>query len=165
MGLPNNWNSFIKFSSECSYLPKGKNKTVQFSCSVMSDSLRPHGLQHPRPPCPSASPRVCPSSCPLNRWCHRTVSSSVTLFSFCLQSLPASGSFPMSQLFASGGQWIGASALASVLPVSIQGWFLLGLTGLISLLSKELLYMCITLISLLSCLEFAVTSHCNEKQH
>ena len=99
-----------------------------FSRQVMSDSPRPHGLQHSRLPCSSPSPGVCPSSCPLNWWCHPTISSSNALFSFwSLQSFPASGSFPMSQLLASGGQSIGA--LASVLPKSIQGWFPLGLTG------------------------------------
>ena len=83
---------------------------LQSVSSVMSDSFRPHGLQHTRLPCPSPSHGVCPSSCPLNRWCHPTISSSVTLFSFCLQPFPASGSFPVSQLFPSGGQSIGASA-------------------------------------------------------
>ena len=107
-----------------------------FSRQVMSDSLRPHGLQHTRLPCPSPPPRGCPGSCPLNRWCHPTNSSSVILFSFCLQSFPASGSFPGSQLFTSGSQSIGASA--SVISMSIQGWFPLGLTGLISLLSTGL---------------------------
>ena len=88
----------------------------------MSDSLQPHGLQHTRPLCPSPSPRVCPSQCPLNWWCHPTISSSVGFFSFCLQSISASGSFPMSQLFTSGGQSVGASE--SVLPKSTQGRFL-----------------------------------------
>ena len=92
-----------------------------------------------RLPCPSPSPRVCSNSCPLSQWCHPTISSSVTPFSSCLQSFPASGSFPVIWLFASGGYSIGASASASVLPVSIQGWFPLGLTGLISLQSKGLL--------------------------
>ena len=111
-----------------------------FSHSVMSDSLQPHGLQHARLPCPSLSPGVCSNSCPLNWWCHPTISSSVAHFSFCPQSFPASGLFPMSQLFASGGQSIGASvsASASVLPMNIQGWFPLGLTGSISLLSRGL---------------------------
>ena len=95
----------------------------------MSDSLWPHGLQHARFPCPSPSPRVCSNSCPLSQWYHPTISSSVIPFSSCLQSFPASGSFPMSWLSASGGQSIGASASASVLPVNIQGWFPLGLTG------------------------------------
>ena len=92
-------------------------------------------MQHARPPCPLPSPRVCPNSCPLNQLCHPAISSSVTLF-FCLQSFPASGSFLMTWLFTSGGQRIRASA--SVLPMNIQGWFSLGLTGLISLLSKGL---------------------------
>ena len=109
-----------------------------FSHSVMSDSWQPCGLQHVRLPCPLTSPGVCSNSCPLNRWCHLTISSSVAHFSSCPQSFPASGFFPMSQLFASGGQSIGASALASVLPMNIQGWFPLGLTGLIPLLSKGL---------------------------
>ena len=104
-----------------------------FSRPVVSDSLWPHGLQNSRPPCPSPSLRVCPSSCPLNRWCHPTISSSVAFFSFCLHSFSASGSFPMSWLFASSGQNIEASSSASVLPKTIQGWFTLGLTGLISL--------------------------------
>ena len=104
----------------------------------MSDSLWPHGLQHARFPCPSPSPRACTNSCPLNQWCHPTISSSVVPFSSCLQCFPASGSFPMSQLFAAGGQSIGASASASVLPMNIQAWFPLGLTCLISLQAKGL---------------------------
>ena len=104
---------------------------VQFSHSVMSDSLRPHEPQHARPPCPSPTPRVYSNSCPLSWWCHPTISSSVTPFSSCLQSFPASGSFAMSQLSASGGQSIGVSASASVPPMNIQGWFPLGLTGLL----------------------------------
>ena len=107
-----------------------------FSHSVMSDSLRPYRLQHIRLPCPSASPGACPNSCPLSRWCHPTISSSVVHFSSCPQSFPASRSFPMSWLFTSGGPSIGA--LASVFPMNIQGWFPLGLTGLISLQSKRL---------------------------
>ena len=110
----------------------------QFSCSVVSDSLQPHGLQHARFPCTSPTPRACSNSCPSSRWCHPTISSFVIPFSSCLQSFPASGSFPMSQLFASGGQSIGASALASVLPMNIQDWFPLGWTGWISLQSKGL---------------------------
>ena len=94
-----------------------------FSCSVVSDSWWPHGLQHSRPPCPSPSPGVCSNSGPLSQWCHPTISSSVTPFSSCLQSFPAPGSFPMSWLFTSGGQCIGASTSASVLPINIQGWF------------------------------------------
>ena len=110
----------------------------QFSCSVVSNSLWPHGLQHARLPSPSPTPGTWLNSCPLSWWCHPTISSSVIPFSFCLQSFPAPGSFPMSQFFASGGQRIGASALASVLPKYIQDWFLLGLIGLISLKSKGL---------------------------
>ena len=97
-----------------------------------------HALQHTRPPCPSPSPKVCSNSCPLSRWCYPTISSSVNPFSSRLQSFPASGPFSMSWLFASCGQSIGASALASILPMNIQGWFPLRLTGLISLQSKEL---------------------------
>ena len=109
-----------------------------FSHSVMSDSLQPHGLQHARLPCPLLSPRVCLNSYTLSRWCHPTISSSVTLFSSFLQSFPASESFPMSQLFTSSGQSIWASALASILSMNIQGWFPLGLTGWIFLQSKGL---------------------------
>ena len=104
----------------------------------MSNSMRPHGLQHARLPCPSLSPGVRWDSCPLNRWCYITISASVTPFSSCLQSFPATRSLPVSWLFASGGLSIGASASASVLPMNIQGWFSLGLTGLISLQSKGL---------------------------
>ena len=111
--------------------------SVQFSGSVMSNSLRPHGLQHARPPYPSPTPRVYSNSCPLSWWCHPTISSSVIPFS-CLQSFPASGSFQMSQFFTSGGQSTGLSASASVLPMNIQDWFPLGLTGWISLQSKGL---------------------------
>ena len=113
--------------------------SVQFSCSVMSDSLWPHGLQHVRPPCPSPTPRVYPNSCPLSRRCHPTISSSVVPFSSHLQSFPTSGPFQMSQFFTSGGQSIGAPASASVFPMNIQVWFPLGLTGLISLQSNGLL--------------------------
>ena len=112
--------------------------SVQFSHSVLSDSLRPHGLQHARPPCPSPMPRVYSNSCPLSWWCHSTVSSSVVPFSSCPQSLPVSGSFQMSQLFTSGGQGIGVSASTSVLPMNTQDWFPLGWTGWISLQSKGL---------------------------
>ena len=104
----------------------------------MSDSLWPQGLQYARLPCPSLSPGVCSNSCALSQWCHPTISSSVTPFCSCRQSFPASGSFPMSWLFAWGGQSIGASASKLVLPMNIQDWLPLGLTGLISLLSKEL---------------------------
>ena len=113
--------------------------SVQFSLSVVSDSLQPYGLQHTRPPCPSPTPRACSSSCPLSQWCHPTISSSVVPFSSHLQSFPASGSFQMSQFFASGGQSNETSASTSVLPMNIQDWFHLGLTDLISLLSKGLL--------------------------
>ena len=95
----------------------------------MSNSLWPHGLQHTRLPCPSPAPRAYSNSCPSSQWCHRNISSSVVPFSSCLQSFPASGSFPVSQFFASGGQSIGVSASASVLPVNIQDWFPLGWTG------------------------------------
>ena len=112
--------------------------SVQFSCSVVSYSLRPHGLQHARPPCPSPTPGVYPNSCPLSWWCHPTISSSVIPFSSHLQSFPASGSFQMSQFFASGGQNIGVSASGSVLPMNIQDWSPLGWTGWISLQSTGL---------------------------
>jgi len=111
--------------------------SVQFSHSVMSDSLQPHGLQHTRPPCPSPTPKAYSNSCPSCQWCHPTISSSVIPFSSCLQFFPASGSFPMSQFFASGGQSIGVSASASVLPMNIQDWFPLGLTGWICLQSER----------------------------
>ena len=111
-------------------------KYSQFSHSVVSDSLRLHGLQHARLPCPSPSPRTCSNSCPSSQWWHPTISSSVIPFSSDPQSFPASGSFQMSQLFASGGQSIGVSASASVLPMNIQDWFPLGWTGWNSLLSK-----------------------------
>ena len=112
--------------------------SVQFSRSVMSDSLRLHELQHARPPCSSPTPRVYPNSCPLHRWCHPTISSSVVPFFSHCQSFPASGSFQMSQLFASGGQSIGVSASTPVLPMNTQDWSPLGWTGWISLQSKGL---------------------------
>ena len=112
--------------------------SVQFSHSVVSDSLRPHELQHARPPCPSPTPGVHPNPCPLCRWCHPTISSSVIPFSSCPQSLPASGSFPMSQLFALGGQSIGVSASTSVPPMNTQDWSPLEWTGWISLQSRGL---------------------------
>ena len=114
------------------------NSSVQFSCSVMSNSLLPYGLQHTRLPCPSPTPGACSNSCPSSRWCHPTTSSSVIPSSSCLQSFPASESFPMSQFFASGGQCIGASASALFLPINIQCWFPLGWTGWISLKSMGL---------------------------
>ena len=110
----------------------------QFSLSVVSNSLRLHGLQHVRLPCPSPIPRAYSNSCPSSRWCHPTISFAVVPFSPCLQSFPESGSFPVSQSFTSGGQSVGALASASVLPVNIQDWFPLGLTGWISLQSKGL---------------------------
>ena len=117
-----------------------QSNSVQFSHSV---TLRPHGLQHTRLPCPSPTPGACSNSSPLSQWCHPTISSSVIPFSSCLQLFPALGSSPMSQFFTSSGQSIGASILpispsASVLPMNIQDWFPLGLTDLISLLSKGL---------------------------
>ena len=107
--------------------------SVQFNCSVLSDSLWPHEEQHARPPCPSSPPRVHPNPCPLNWWCQPTISSSVVPFSSWPQSFPASGSFQMHQLFASGGQSIGVSASTSVLPMNTQDWLPLGWTGWISL--------------------------------
>ena len=112
--------------------------SVQFSCSVMSDSFRPHELQHTRPPCPSPTLGVYSNSWPSSQWCHPAISSFVVPFSSCPQSLPASGSFPMSQLFTSGGQSIGVSASTSVLPLHTQDWSPLGWTGWISLQSKGL---------------------------
>ena len=112
--------------------------SVQFSCSVVSDSLQPHGLQHTSLPCPSPNPGAFLDSCSSSWWCHPTISSSVVPFSSCLQFFAASGSFPMSQLFTPGGQSTGVSASASVLPMNIQDWFLLGWTGWISLQSKGL---------------------------
>ena len=126
------------------FLVLGAGKThlfsflFQFSCSVMFDSLRPHEPQQARPPCPSPTPGVYSNSCPLSRWSHPTISSFVVPFSSCLQSFQAPGSFPISQFFASGGQSVGASALALVLPMNIQDWFPLGWTGWISLQSEGL---------------------------
>ena len=115
-----------------------KPPSVQFSCSVVSDSLWPHGLQHARPPCLSSIPRAYSNSCPSSQWCHPTISSSVIPFSSCLQSLPASESFPMSQLFTWGGQSTGVSALASFLPKNTQGWSPSEWTAWISFQSKGL---------------------------
>ena len=112
--------------------------SVQFSRSVVSDSLRPHETQHARRPGPSPTPGVYPNSYPLSHWCHLTISSSVILFSSCLQPFPTSGSFQMSHLFSSGHQNIGVSASTSVLPMNTQGWFPSGWTSSISLLSKGL---------------------------
>ena len=112
--------------------------SFQFSRSVVSNSLRPHELQHARPPCPSPTPGVYPNPCPLCQWCHPTIPSSVVPFSPCPRSFPASGSFQVSQLSASGGQSIGVSASTSVLPMNTQDWSPLGWTGWISLPSKGL---------------------------
>ena len=120
------------------YLCSVQFSPVQFSRSVVSDSLQPHELQHTRPPCPSPTPGVYSNSCPLSWWCHRAISSSVVLFSSCPQFLPASGSFPMSQHFAWGGQSIGVSASTSVLPKYTQDWSSLGWTGWTFLQSKGL---------------------------
>ena len=119
-------------------LSQSEQTSAQFSCSVVSDSLRPHGLQHARLPCPSPTPGTCSNLRPSNQWCHPTITPSVVPLSSCLQYFPASGSFPMTQFFASGGQGIGVSASASVLSVNIQDWFPLGLIGLISLQCKGL---------------------------
>ena len=123
----------------CYNRPNWWSDVVQFSRSVMSNSLWPQGLQHARPPCPSPTPRACSNTCPPSGWCHPTISTSVIPFSSCLQSFPASGSSPMTQFFTWGGQSIGASASASVLPKNIQGCFPLRLTSLISSQSKGLL--------------------------
>ena len=132
----NNNHDFLKGHSLSLWELKIEFSSLHFSRSVMSDSLRPHEPQHARPPCPSPTPGVHPNPCPLSRWCHPTISSSVVPSS-CPQSFPASGSFQMSQLFASGGQSIGVSASTSVLPMNTQDWPL-GWTGWISLLSKGL---------------------------
>ena len=125
--------------SPCISLPRSgiEFSSVQFSHSVMSDSFWSHELQHARPPCPSPTPGVHPNPCPSSQWCHPAISPSVIPFSSCPQSFPASGSFQMSQLFASGGQSIGASASTSVLPMNTQDWSPLGWTGWISLQSKS----------------------------
>ena len=133
------WMSEVTIVVDSLEVGRLQTKRIMLLLSHLSDSLWPLGLQHARLPCPLLSPRVCSNSCPLSWWCHPTILSSVIPFSSCLQSFPASRFFPMSQLFTSGGQHIGASASASVLPMSIQGWFPLGLTGLISLLPKGLL--------------------------
>ena len=116
----------------------GREKVSQFNHSVVSNSLQLHGLRHARLPCPSPSPGAWSNSWPSSWWCHPTISSSVIPFSYCLQSFPASGSFPRSQFFSSGGQSIGVLASESILPMNIQDWFPLGLTGLISLQSRGL---------------------------
>ena len=117
--IGHNWSDSSSSSSREHFM----QVQFSFSHSVVSNSLWPHGLQHARPPCPSPTPEVYSNSCPLSRWCHPTISSSVIPFSSCLLSFPASGSFQMSQFFPSGGQSIGVSASASVLPMNIQDWF------------------------------------------
>ena len=126
------WDFIWSFHQDC------ETGSVQFSCSVMFDSLRPRESQHARPPCLSQAPGVYSNSCPSSRWCRSAISSSVVPFTSCSQSLSASGSFPMSQLFAWGGQSIGVSASASVLPMNNQDWSPWWWTGWISLLSKGL---------------------------
>ena len=133
-----NWIIFISGKQIFNTTNVFQLSSVQFSRSVMSSSLQPHGLQNARPPCPSPTPRVYSNSWPLSRWCHPIISSSVIPFSSHLQSFPASGSFQMSQFFTSGGQSIGVSASTSVLPTNIQDWFPLGWTSWISLQSKGL---------------------------
>ena len=120
--MPHPWDE-IKVAASLLDLKSMQGNFLLFSLSVMSDSLWLHGLQHTRFPCASPSPGACSNSCPLSQWCHSTIVSSVTLFSSCSQSFPASGSFPVNQLFTSSDQIIGASASASVLPMNIQGWF------------------------------------------
>ena len=132
---------YLSFQTEWvfnSNLTQSWKSQFNLSRSVVSDSLWPHGLQYARLPCPSPTPRVYSNSCPLSRWCHPTTSSSAVPFSSCPQSFPASGSLQMSQLFASGGQSIGVSTSASVLPMNTQDWSPLGWTGWISLQSKGL---------------------------
>ena len=130
--------SFLISTCVCVIAQSCLTLSVQFSCSVVSNSLRPHEPQHARPPCLSPTPRVYSNPCPLSPWYHPTISSSVIPFSSCPQSFSASGSFQMSQLFASGGQSIRVSASASVLPMNTQDWSPLGWTGWISLQSKGL---------------------------
>ena len=125
--------SYLQLTPQIRFL-----SSVQFSRSVVSNSLRPHGLQHARPPCPLPTPGAYSNSCPLSWWCHPTISSSVVPFSSCLQSFPASGTFQISQFFATGGKSIGFSVSTSVLPMNIQDGFPLGWTGWISLQSKGL---------------------------
>ena len=122
--------------TQCPASTKWVFSSVQFSCSVVSDYLLPHEPEHTRPPCPSPTPRVHTNSCPLSWWCHSTISSFVVPFSSCLQSFPASRSFPVSQFFPSGSQSIGVLASTSVLPMNTQDWSPLGWTGWISLQSK-----------------------------
>ena len=129
---------YTQIVQEDRYLKREKQSLLQFSCSVLSDSLWPHEPHHTRPPCKLLTPGANPNSCPLSQWCHPTISFSVIPFSSCLQSFPASGSFQMSKLFTSGCQSIGVSASTSVLPMNTQDWSPLGWTGWISLQSKGL---------------------------
>ena len=135
----NSLHFYFKFLMTTKSGMKHYRSSVQFSHSVLSDSLWPHGLQHARLPCPSTTPGAYSNSCPSSRWCHPIISSSVVPFSSCLQSFPASGSFPMSWLFTSDGQRIGGSVSESILPMNIKDWFPLGWTGLIFLQPKGLL--------------------------
>ena len=137
-GIKPRYPALQKDSLQSEPLGKPKTKSVQFSHSVVSDSLQPYESQHARPPCPSQTPGVYSNPCPSSWWCHPAISSSVVTFSSCPQSLPVSGSFPVSQLFMWGGQSIGVSASASVLPMNTQDWSALGWTGWISLQSKRL---------------------------
>ena len=140
LGTWNSTDSTLRIKTRAPVTPRdtlGKS-SFQLSYSVVSDSLLPHGLQHARLPCPSPTPGDYSNSCPLSQWCHPTISSSVVSFSSCLQSFPASGSFPVSQFFESGGQSIAVSASTSVLPMNTQDWSPLGWTGWISLMSKRL---------------------------
>ena len=135
--LPHSFWPHRKESSSCHSMDASlayglKQSVSHFSCSVLTDFLQPHGLQHTRLICPSPTPGDCSNSCPLSGWCHPTISSSAIPFSSCPQSFPASGSFQMSQLFTSGGQSIGGSASTSVLPMNPQDWFPLGWTGWVS---------------------------------
>ena len=134
MNGPNNMDSLLLMKFDLATATV--KSSVQFSCSFVSDSLQPDELQHARAPCPSPTPGVYPNPCPSSQWCHPAISSSIIPFSSCPQSFPASGSFPMSQLFAWYGQSIGASASTPVLPINIQDWSPLGWTGWPSLQSK-----------------------------
>ena len=141
LGLQNHWRWWLQpwnWKTLVSWKKSSDKPLLLFSHSAVVVSLQPHGVQHARLPCPSPSLGACSNSCPLSQWCHPTILSSVIPFTSCLQSFPASGYFLMSQFFVSGVQSIGAAALGSVLPMNIQDWFPLGLTGLISLLSKGL---------------------------
>ena len=155
------WN-VLGSTSYIVYGPYFDHQSVQFSCSVLSEYLWAHGLQHNRLPCPSPTPRPCSNSCPWSRWCHPSISYYVVPSSSCLQSFTASGAFPMSQFFTSGGHNTGASASASVFPMNIQDWFPLGWMGWTSLQSKELsslLQHHSSKVSLLWCSDFFTVQH------